>query len=281
MTILLVSPSMEYKETYIQGMRELYEDSLKRNDGTGKASLEFTEDLENKEQNFEEFIRLERNKELPSEQRMSRYDLLPEEVKKNMSTTQIEELKSQKIKPGQSWWIMNKDDNGNMSFIGEMSIRPTELTQEDLKLGAKEFQDWKGSLGKNISVGVETSSFLIPSARGKGAIDTAREILLEKLKEKGIDTIVSKVDTQNFASQKKQQELVNWCGGKSFETKYKNKDYKRYIIDVSPEKFSQELKKKIALKKLNDERLGKNQNHTPVKKTELPKTISKSSKTYS
>lgn len=194
---MLVSPDVKYKETYLKGMRELSRDTL-------TSSREFTVDLEENEKNFETYVFRLRNKEKKEEERLSKYDLAPEEA---------QTYKAMKSRPGQDWWIMRQDENGEMAFVGAMSIKPTLLEDIDINNGAKEFTNWDGCLGKGKKVGVETSSFLIPSARGQGIIDEARVIFFEELEKMGVDTVIGKVAADNVASNKKQQELVDICGG--------------------------------------------------------------------
>lgn len=261
--VFLVSPNAEYKDTYLEGMKELETDALKNSN-----SGEFTQDLDEARADFDKYVSQKLNKEKPEDERISLYDIIPEEEKVKLSDEEKEMYKGKKTKPGASFWIMKKDEAGKTQFIGSLEIRPSRLDELDFKNGAAEFAEWKGCLGKNAGVGVETSSFLIPSARGKGYLDMVRGEFMEKLKEKGIDSIVSKVVPGNAASHKKQKELVDFCGGTSFERKSGNEDVTRYIINVNPEAVKQKMAEKLKIRGKLGKIRGLNNEQSAVKPCE-------------
>lgn len=258
MEIILVSPSSEYKDTFLEGCKELQSEQGSAVKETSQFNS-FGIDIEKTAQNFDEYIETLRNKEKPYEERMSLYESAPEEVRKQMTASDIEIYSSKKIKPGADFWIMEKSDDGAMKYIGEMSIRPNALDEKDLAAGAEGYEAWKGSLGKDVAVGVETSSFLIPSARGGGRADKARVEFFKELEKRGIKQVVSKVNLDNERSNAKQNELVEMCGGTGFKKEICNKQgeptgkaINRYIVNVDSAKLGNKMKAKFAAYELKN-----------------------------
>ncbi len=153
--LFLTEPTAEYKESFLAALREFHQEGL---------LLQYDRELLNS--NFEAFLRRVQNEK-------DRSKLRPDAV------------------PATTYWLMQKDEDGNVVFVGNLSLR-------------HELNDFVYRVAGHIGYQIR------PSMRRCGYGKRILQLGLEKAREMGICRALVTCDETNIASKK----VIEFNGGR-------------------------------------------------------------------
>lgn len=246
--IKLVSPDEKYASSYVSAVREFQADLIKRQQeiesyaGTHGHNPEKLQEMQAVKKAIEEF-------EISG--------LNPDELQngfKNMVDVSLARQTKDRPKddegyqcsPEFTYWIVRDKE-----YLGQMTIRPRRLKNEEISSGVKPSPVWNNLFDNQAPRGSVASYFVRPSA--KGVLQQVLPEFMEKAQSLGIEELTFAVDKDNKASRHIiENKLGKYCGCRGgTSSSDKMMGVERYFVDVKPEALREGLKQEALEKKQN------------------------------
>lgn len=246
--IKLVSPDEKYAESYVSAVREFQADLIKRQQeietyaGTPGHNPEKLQEMQAVKKAIEEFEISGLN---PDKLQGGFNDMVATSLARQTKDRPKDD-EGYQCSPEFTYWIVRDNE-----YLGQMTIRPRRLKNEEISAGVKPSPVWNNLFDNQAPRGSVASYFVRPSARG--VLQKVLPEFMEKAQSLGIEELTFAVDKNNKASRHIiENKLGKYCGSRGgTSSSDKLVGVERYFVDVKPSALRNGLKQEALEKSQN------------------------------